>query len=210
MDFFFQIILFFAHVDRSLMEIVLQYGNVSYLLLVLIIFFETGLVFVPFLPGDSLLFAAGALASSHLLRLSILFPLLFVAAVIGDALNYVIGRKVGKVILKRGWIKSEHYEKAHAFYVKHGGKAIFFGRFMPIIRTFVPFVAGMSHMPYRTFTFFNVLGGFTWVGLFLFVGYFFGNLPFVKGHFTQIILAIIAISFLPLFVEVIKGRFRKQ
>ena len=175
MDFFSQAILFLAHMDRSLMEIVLQYGNVSYVLLALVIFLETGVVLIPFLPGDSLLFAAGTLASGHSLRLSILFPLLWSAATLGDALNYAIGRAVGKKVLDRGWIKMEHYEKAHAFYVKHGGKAIFLGRFMPIIRTFVPFVAGMSHMPYRTFTFFNVLGGCVWVGLFLFGGYFFGN-----------------------------------
>jgi len=175
----------------------------------LIIFCETGLVFTPFLPGDSLLFAAGALAALGSLNPLILFLLLAVAAILGDTVNYWIGEFIGEKLFdskKLKFLKREHLDKTHQFYEKHGGKTIIIARFVPIIRTFAPFVAGIGSMTYAKFLSYNFLGGILWVGLFIFGGYYFGNLPFVKSNFSAVILAIVIISVLPGVIEYLRNR----
>jgi membrane-associated protein len=162
---------------------------------------ETGLVVMPFLPGDSLLFAAGTFAALGSLNVWGLIGLLIVAAVGGDAVNYSIGHYLGERAYNIKWIKREHLEKTHAFFEKHGGKAIFLARFVPIVRTFAPFVAGIGKMSYSYFATYNVVGGITWVVLFTLLGYFFGNIPFVKSNFELVIIVIILISIVPMFVE---------
>jgi len=202
----------FLHLDEYLSGIILQYGTVTYLILFLVIFAETGLVVTPFLPGDSLLFAAGALASSTALDPIVLFILLGVAAVIGDAVNYSIGRRIGKRAFSGEikWLKKEYLDRTHAFYEKHGGKTIFLARFVPIVRTFAPFVAGVGEMSYRYFATYNIVGAIIWVGLFTFAGYFFGEIPFVKENFEFVVVAIILVSILPAVYEVIKARAEKK
>ena len=201
----FQIVL---HLDRYLGEVITQYGGWTYGILSAVIFMETGLVVTPFLPGDSLLFAAGAVAATGALRVSALWPLLFAAAVLGDNTNYWIGRYVGPRAFRADtrWFKREYLERAHQFYEKYGGKTVTLARFLPILRTFAPFVAGIGRMDYRHFIFFSLLGGTLWTGSFILGGYFFGNLPFVKANFTYVILAIIVISLAPTFIEVIRHR----
>lgn len=197
------------HIDKYLNVIIQNYGGWTYVLIFLIIFCETGLVITPFLPGDSILFAAGALASIGALKISILFMLLYMAAVIGDTVNYYIGQKVGNKILEKKdvkYINKEYLKKANSFYEKHGSMAIVIGRFIPIIRTFVPFVAGIGEMSYSKFTIYNMLGGLLWVTLFLGGGYFFGNLPFIKQHFSYVLIAIIVISIIPAIFVFIKEK----
>jgi membrane-associated protein len=192
------------HLDTHLMALVQDYGVWVYGILFLIIFAETGLVIAPFLPGDSLLFVAGALCGLGALHLSWLMPLLMLAAFGGDNTNYWIGRLVGMrlfSLLKGRFIKHEHLDKTHAFYEKHGGKTILFARFMPIIRTFAPFVAGIGSMSYRLFVLFSALGSVAWIGSLTLAGYFFGNFPVVKNNLTLIILCVILISFLPAMVQ---------
>lgn len=198
----------FLHLDRHLGEVVGQYGLWAYLILFVIIFCETGLVVTPFLPGDSLLFAAGALSASGALDVRVLFVLLAVAAIIGDTVNYWIGAWVGPRAFsgETRFLKKEYLDRTHRFYERHGGKTIIIARFIPIIRTFAPFVAGIGAMNYARFIVYNVVGGIAWVGAFTYGGYFFGNLTFVKEHFSVIILAIIVISVLPLVVEVLRSR----
>jgi membrane-associated protein len=205
----------FLHFDRHLAEFVQAYGVWVYAFLFLIIFAETGLVVTPFLPGDSLLFAAGALsASSGAFNMWLLVPLLIVAAVLGDAVNYAVGNAVGPRIFTASdqtsfWhrlLNRDHLAKAHAFFERYGGKAIVLGRFVPIVRTFVPFVAGAGTMTYGTFAFFNVAGAVIWVGICTIAGYAFGNVPIVKNNFTLVALGIIAVSLLPMVVEVIRHR----
>ncbi|AKA67755.1 DedA family protein [Clostridium scatologenes] len=195
--------------DKYLNVITQNYGGWTYVIIFLIIFCETGLVITPFLPGDSILFATGALASIGSLKISILFMLLCMAAVIGDTVNYYIGQKVGKKILEKKdvkYINKEYLKKANSFYEKHGPMAIVLGRFIPIIRTFVPFVAGIGEMSYLKFTIYNMLGGLLWVTLFLGGGYFFGNLPFIKQHFSYVVIAIIVISIIPAIAVFIKEK----
>lgn len=190
-------------------EIIISYKSWTYLVLFLIIFCETGLVFTPFLPGDSLLFAAGALAALGSLNPLILFLLLAVAAILGDTVNYWIGEFIGEKLFdskKLKFLKREHLDKTHQFYEKHGGKTIIIARFVPIIRTFAPFVAGIGSMTYPKFLSYNFLGGILWVGLFIFGGYYFGNLPFVKSNFSTVILAIVIISVLPGVIEYLRNR----
>lgn len=190
-------------------EIIISYKSWTYLVLFLIIFCETGLVFTPFLPGDSLLFAAGALAALGSLNPLILFLLLAVAAILGDTANYWIGEFIGEKLFdskKLKFLKREHLDKTHQFYEKHGGKTIIIARFVPIIRTFAPFVAGIGSMTYPKFLSYNFLGGILWVGLFIFGGYYFGNLPFVKSNFSTVILAIVIISVLPGVIEYLRNR----
>lgn len=196
------------HLDAHLLALTQDYGVWVYGILFLIIFCETGLVVAPFLPGDSLLFVAGALSGLGALRLEWLAPLLMLAAFGGDNTNYWIGRLVGVRLLRKadGLIKHEHIDKTHAFYEKHGGKTILFARFLPIIRTFAPFVAGIGLMRYRLFVLFSALGGLAWIGSLTVAGYLFGNVPFIKDNLTLMILFIIAISFLPAILEFLRHR----
>ena len=198
------------HLDAHLLALTREYGVWVYAILFLIIYCETGLVVTPFLPGDSLLFVAGALCGLGALRLEWLAPLLMLAAFSGDNTNYWIGRLIWMRLLKRtnGLIKREHIDKTHAFYEKHGGKTILFARFLPIVRTFAPFVAGIGLMRYRLFMLFSALGSLAWIGSLTVAGYFFGNIPVIKNNLTLMILGIIVISFLPAILEFI--RHRKQ
>jgi membrane-associated protein len=202
----------FMHLDRHLEFIIANYGLWTYMILFLIIFCETGLVVAPLLPGDSLLFAAGALAASTALEPVWLFGLLSVAAVAGDTANYWIGHAVGpKVFCREGsrLLNREYLDRTNRFYEKHGGKTIIIARFMPIIRTFAPFVAGIGRMRYARFVLFNVVGGVVWISAFVFGGYWFGNIPIVKRNFTLVIMAIIVISVLPGVVEFLRHRGRR-
>jgi len=197
---------FIIHIDRHLAEIIGRYGGWTYGILFLIIFAETGLVVTPFLPGDSLLFAAGAFCARPEtgLNVHLMAGLLFVASVLGDTLNYWIGSKFGPAVFKREdsrFLPRKHLERAHAFFEKYGGRAIILARFVPIVRTFVPFVAGVGRMNYRQFLFYNVVGGFIWVYFFIYAGFAFGNQPFVQKNFKLVILAIIILSVLPIVFE---------
>jgi membrane-associated protein len=205
----------FLHLDKHLNEWAAQLGGGLYGLLFLIVFCETGLVVTPFLPGDSLLFAVGALSATDgsPIQLPLVMLLLFVAAVIGDAVNYSIGRRLGPAAFKSesSWLlNKKHLLRTQAFYEKHGGKTIILARFMPIIRTFAPFVAGVGQMQYRRFFVFNVVGAAAWVGSFSLLGYFFGNMPAVKKNFTYVIFAIIVLSVLPGVIEFIRARRNPQ
>jgi len=198
------------HLDTHLLALTQEYGVWVYAILFLIIYCETGLVVTPFLPGDSLLFVAGALCGMGALQLELLAPLLIAASFSGDNTNYWIGRLIGMRLLKRtnGLIKREHIDKTHAFYEKHGGKTIIAARFLPIVRTYAPFVAGIGLMRYRLFVLFSALGSLVWVGSLTVAGYFFGNIPVVKNNLTLIIVGIIVISLLPALHGLI--RHRKQ
>lgn len=201
-----------VHLDKYLNELVQTYGVWTYLILFLIIFCETGLVVTPLLPGDSLLFAAGALAASGALEVGWLFGLLTVAAVAGDTVNYRIGYFIGPKVFQQQhirFLKKEYLDRTQRFYEKHGGKTIVIARFLPIIRTFAPFVAGVASMTYWRFATYNVLGGITWIALFVFGGYYFGNLSTVRNNFTLVILAIILISILPGAIELLRHRYRR-
>ncbi len=208
MEFLTGLIDFFLHLDRHLGAIIAQYGTGTYLILFLIVFCETGLVVTPFLPGDSLLFAAGAFAGLGMLDPWVLFFLLTAAGILGDTVNYWIGRWVGPRAFTEDhrWLRREYLDRTHAFYERHGGKTIILARFVPIIRTFAPFVAGIGTMTYGTFILYNVVGAVVWVGLFVPVGYFFGNLPAVRENFTLVILAIILLSVMPIAIEVFRAR----
>jgi len=194
--------------DKYLGQIIQTYGTWTYLLMFFIIFMETGFVVTPFLPGDSLIFAAGAFAGLGYLNVSILFILLAIAAIAGDTANYWIGHYIGPRAFSGSirFLKKDYLDRTHAFYEKHGGKTIIIARFIPIIRTFAPFVAGVGAMTYPKFIAYNVIGGLAWVALFTFGGYFFGNLPIVQQNFTFVIFAIIFISVLPAIIEFIRGR----
>jgi membrane-associated protein len=206
-DLLRQFIEFFLHLDEHLSQVISQYGTGTHLILFLIIFCETGLVITPFLPGDSLLFAAGTFAALGALDLRLLILLLTVAAIIGDTVNYWVGSYVGPRAFGGNvrFLKTEYLERTHAFYEKHGGKTIILARFIPIIRTFAPFVAGVGAMSYPKFLTYNVVGAVIWVGLFVLGGYYFGNIPTVRQNFTLVILAIIAISVLPIVVEAVRS-----
>ena len=202
------------HADEQLALWASQYGTVLYGILFAIIFAETGLVVTPFLPGDSLLFAAGALAATGALRVDVLSALLIVAAILGDAVNYAVGRRLAHQFLSHDtartgglsrFVKREHVARAHEFFVTHGGKAVILARFVPIVRTFVPFVAGGADMPYRTFAVFNVIGAVVWVGICAGAGYAFGNIPVVKDNFELVVLGIVGVSVLPLVIEVARS-----
>ena len=211
MDLFTAFIDIVLHLDAYLLALTQQYGMWVYAILFLIIFAETGLVVTPFLPGDSLLFVAGALCGMGALQLELLVPLLIAASFSGDNTNYWIGRLLGLRLIKRmngKFIKREHLDKAHAFYEKHGGKTIIIARFLPIVRTYAPFVAGVGLMRYRLFVLFSALGSVLWIVSLTVAGYLFGNIPVVKNNLTLIILGIIAITLLPALLELI--RHRKQ
>ena len=199
------------HLDQHILWLVQNYGIWAYLILFLIILFETGLVVTPFLPGDSLLFAVGALAAAGSLKLSILFLLLAIAAISGNSLNYFIGYWLGPHIVKKDhvkYIRKEYLERTHKFFEKYGGKTIIITRFIPILRTFAPFLAGLGSMTFWRFTIYNIIGGLAWVSLFLFGGYFFGNIPYVKDNFTIVIGVIVVMSLIPVVIEILK--YRKQ
>jgi membrane-associated protein len=197
------------HLDAHLLALVQEYGVWIYAILFVIIFAETGLVVLPFLPGDSLLFVTGALCGMGSLELQILMPLLIVAAFSGDNTNYWIGRLLGLRLLNHAsqkLIKHEHLEKTHLFFDKHGGKTIIFARFLPIIRTFAPFVAGIGTMNYRSFVMFSLMGSVAWIGSLTIAGYFFGNIPIIKNNLTLMVIGIVIASFIPAILEFIKHR----
>jgi membrane-associated protein len=203
-----QIVDIFLHLDRHLGDFVQAHGSSTYAFLFAIVFLETGIVVTPFLPGDSLLFACGALAATGALDPMALFLLLSAAAILGDTVNYAIGKTIGPAAFsgKIRFLKHEHLMRTHAFYERHGGKTIFLARFVPIIRTFAPFVAGIGTMSYPRFLAYNVVGGLTWVGACLAAGYAFGNIPVVKNNFSIVIIAIVAVSMLPLAIEYFRKR----
>src|SRR5215211_3488576 len=211
MDWVKQFVDLFLHLDTHLGQVISQFGTWTYLILFLIVFCETGLVITPLLPGDSLLFAAGTFAALGDLDVQVMILLLVVAAVAGDTVNYWVGAAIGPRAFQGNlrFLKKEHLDRTHAFYEKHGGKTTILARFVPIIRTFAPFVAGVGAMSYGRFLTYNVVGAVLWVGLFVLGGYFFGNLPIVRANFTLVILAIIAISVLPMVIEAIKARSRR-
>ena len=198
---------FIIHIDIHLGQLISSYGVLTYAILFAIIFIETGIVFLPFLPGDSLLFAAGAFSALGSLNPWLVFGLLSVAAVLGDTTNYWIGHFFGQQIIANPKIplNQEHIDKTNQFFEKHGGKTIFLARFVPIVRTFAPFVAGIGKMNYSKFISYNLFGGVVWVGLFTFAGYFFGNVSFVKHNFSLVIIAIVILSLLPMLGHFVKG-----
>ena len=202
------------HLDKHLGSLIAQFGAWTYLLLFVVIFMETGLVVTPFLPGDSLLFAAGALAAldGSPLHVGILFVVLASAAILGDTANYWIGHTIGPRVFRENvrFLKREYLDRTHAFYEKHGGKTIILARFIPIIRTFAPFVAGVGEMTYGHFISYNIIGGILWTALFIFAGYFFGNIPVVKNNFSIVIIAIVLISVMPAVIEYLRSRRKPQ
>jgi|SRR3989339_658964 len=208
MNPFLQLIDFILHVDTYLSLIIQNFGIFTYIILFLIIFLETGLVVTPLLPGDSLLFVAGAFAAKGDLNIFILSIILILAAILGDSLNYFIGNRFSNLLIKKKLVNKEYLQRTQEFYKIHGGKAIFLARFVPIIRTFAPFVAGIGQMRYSKFIGFNILGGFVWVLLFLLTGFFFGNIPVIQENLTLVILAIVIISFIPPVWEYIKHKRR--
>lgn len=204
---------FIMHIDEHLKDIVAEYDRWVYGIVFLIVFIETGVVIMPFLPGDSLLFASGALAAMGGLNLWLCLIIYFVAAVIGDTVNYHIGYKVGMAIPEKGllgkMINKKRMKQAQDFFNRHGGKTIILARFMPFIRTFIPFIAGASKMHYSYFISYNIIGGLTWVIIGVFSGYFFGNIPFIRDHFSTVILLIIAVSLIPAVVGLLKSSVKK-
>lgn len=203
---------FVLHMDKSLPLLVSQLGGWVYGALFVVIFVETGVVIMPFLPGDSLLFAAGAISATGALNPILLYILMAIAAILGDTTNYWIGHFIGPKVFttESRWLKREYLDRTHAFYEKHGGKTILLARFVPIIRTFAPFVAGVGHMTYGHFISYNVFGGLLWTALFIGTGYFFGNLSFVKNNFSLVIIAIILISLVPAVWEYFREKFKPK
>ncbi len=202
----------FMHIDEQLGSLITSYGTWIYLMLFLVIFCETGLVVTPFLPGDSLLFAAGAFAAIGSLNIGLLFLLLFLAAVLGDNLNYAIGSFLSRRVLEKRnirFVKQKYLDRTHNFYERYGVKTIIMARFVPIVRTFAPFVAGVGTMNYGRFLPFDILGGFIWISTFVFGGYFFGNLTIVKENFSLVVIAIILFSITPIILELLKKKTSK-
>lgn len=209
MEIFKEFIDIFLHLDVYLNQIVLDYQNWAYVILFLVIFVETGLVVMPFLPGDSLLFAAGAIASLGTLNVVYLMILLFIAAFLGDTVNYAIGNFIGPKVFKRDYklLKREHLLKTQEFYEKHGPKTIIIARFIPIIRTFAPFIAGIGTMNYGKFLSYNIIGGFIWVVSLTLLGYFFGQMDIVKKNFELVVMGIIVLSILPPIIEFLRSKY---
>ena len=212
MEFIKYVVDLFLHIDKNLVLIIAKYGTLTYIMLFGVIFMETGLVVTPFLPGDSLLFAAGALAAMGSFDIAFLWILMAAAAVLGDTVNYWIGHKLGRGGFEKGskFFKKEYLEEAEAFYAKHGGKAIILARFVPIVRTFAPFVAGISEMHYGRFISYNIIGGLSWVSLFLLGGFWFGNIPFVKENFHYVVIIIVLISVVPIVLTGVKNGKKKK
>ncbi len=211
MEIILGVINFILHFDVHLGEIIAHYGILAYAFLFAIIFIETGLVLMPFLPGDSLLFAAGAFAAIGPFNIVVLLILLWIAAFLGDTVNFLIGRYLGQKLIANSKIpiNQNHIDRTHKFFDKYGGKAIFLARFVPIVRTFAPFVAGIGKMDYKKFVYYNVIGGLVWVFGFTLLGYFFGNMPTVKKNFSIVILAIIILSVAPIAIEFIKAKMHQ-
>ena len=213
MELFQDLIEFIFHIDRHLLELCNVYGTWVYAILFVVIFCETGLVVTPFLPGDSLLFAVGSLAAIGALDVTVSMVLLASAAILGDTVNYWIGDHVGPKVFHQEhgrWLNKEYLIRTHQFYEKHGGKTIVIARFLPIIRTFAPFVAGIGSMTYRRFLLFNVFGGVLWVCLFIPAGYFFGSVPFIKDNFSLVIIALVLIPGIPSVVEFIRIQIKRR
>jgi membrane-associated protein len=213
MEFISRLIDLFLHLDKHLNDVISQYGGWTYLILFLIVFCETGLVVTPILPGDSLLFAAGTFAALGSLNVFWVFVLISIAAIAGDTINYWVGYWIGPKIFHREnvrFLNKKHLERTHAFYEKYGGKTIVLARFVPIVRTFAPFVAGIGKMSYWRFITYNVFGGIAWVAICVFSGYYFGNLEIVKNNFSLVILAILVISVLPMVIEYLRHRIEPQ
>jgi membrane-associated protein len=213
MGFFPDLLEIILHLDRHLLDLCTQYGAWVYAILFVIVFCETGLVVTPFLPGDSLLFAVGSLAAINALDLTLSIVLLITAAILGDTVNYWIGDYVGPKVFHQEnsrFLNKEYLVRTHRFYEKHGGKTIIIARFLPIIRTFAPFVAGIGSMTYKRFLMFNVVGGALWVLLFVPAGYFFGSVPFVKNNFSLVIIALVLIPGIPSVVEVIRMQLKRR
>lgn len=212
MEIFSLVFNFILHIDTHLGQIIANYGVLTYLILFLIVFAETGFVFTPFLPGDSLLFAAGAFAALGSFNIFLLLGMFWLAAFLGDTVNYWIGHFFGQKLIDNPKIpiNQDHIDKTQKFYDKHGGKTIFLARFIPIIRTFAPFVAGIGKMEYKKFIYYNATGGFTWVFGFTFLGYFFGNLSSIKENFSLVVVAIILLSVAPIIVEFVRSRLKKS
>lgn len=212
MDILSQVFDFFLHIDVHLNELIIQYGALTYGILFMIIFAETGFVFTPFLPGDSLLFAAGTFAARGSFDVFLLAILLMIAAIAGDNINYWVGRKLGTKLFEKysRFLKKEYLEKTHKFYEKHGGKTIILARFFPIIRTFSPFVAGLGKMTYSRFVLNDIAGGIIWISVFVFGGYFFGNIPIVQKNFSLVIVVIVVISVIPAISEFVRHKFFKK
>ena len=210
MEYLAQFIDILLHLDQHLTLLINQYGAWVYAILFAIIFCETGLVVMPFLPGDSLLFVVGALAATGALDVQAVILLLMAAAFLGDNTNYWIGRFIGPRVFTQEsrWLNRRHLEKTEAFYIKHGGKTVLFARFLPIIRTFAPFVAGIGHMVYKRFVLFSILGAIVWINSLVFLGYFFGNIPIIKNNLTLAILGIIVLSFLPGIIHFVREKTR--
>ncbi|MFH0800261.1 MAG: DedA family protein [Pseudomonadota bacterium] len=211
MRFLAQSIDLFMHLDKYLSTVIQTYGTFTYAILFIVLFCETGLVITPFLPGDSLLFAAGTFAAQGAFEIKTLLVLLCLAPIIGDSTNYWIGRAVGPKVFHREnvrFLNKKHLERTHRFYEKHGGKTVIIARFMPIIRTFAPFVAGIGKMTYWRFLSYSIAGSILWIGLFVLGGFFFGNIPVVKANFTIAIFVIIFISILPGIIEYVRHRLR--
>ncbi|MEY3417101.1 MAG: hypothetical protein RL711_1117 [Bacteroidota bacterium] len=211
MEIIMQVLDFFLHLDKHLQDIIANYGLLTYAILFLIIFVETGLVIMPFLPGDSLLFAAGMFAAKGSFNIAILCVILFIAAFLGDFVNYFIGKFFGEQLLTfklfgKQLVKAEHLDKTHAFYEKHGPKTIIIARFVPIVRTLAPFVAGVGKMNYKIFISYNIIGGAVWVVGLSLAGYFLGGFDIIKNNFEKVILGIIFISVVPIVVELIRGK----
>ncbi len=201
---------FILNIDQYIGFFIQNYGQLTYIILFLIIFIETGLVFMPFLPGDSLLFVSGTFSSQGMISITLLFIILSIAAILGDSINYTIGKYFGeKILTKIKFVKKEYLQKTKDFYKKYGGKTIIYARFIPIIRTFAPFVAGVGRMEYKKFLLYNIIGAVAWVALFLFAGYYFGTITFVKEHLTEIIYLIIIASIIPPIIEVVRNRRKK-
>ncbi|MFH1198455.1 MAG: DedA family protein [bacterium] len=208
MEFITYLVDLFLHLDKHLAELINQYHTFTYVILFAVIFAETGFVFTPFLPGDSLLFAAGTFAVVGVFNIHLLFLMLAAAAILGDTVNYWVGHYFGMKLFKKypRFLKQEYLDRTHKFFEKYGGKTIILARFVPIVRTFAPFVAGVGSMTYSKFISYNIIGGAAWCAIFLYGGYFFGNLPFVKNNFSFIIVAIIIISVLPGVIELLRHR----
>ena len=212
MDIINRLLEMFLHLDVYLGQIIQQYGALTYFILFAVIFAETGFVITPFLPGDSLIFAAGTFAARGWLNPVLLFIVLSAAAILGDTVNYWIGHAIGSRAYtgEVKFIKKEYMDKTHSFFEKYGGKTIVLARFVPIVRTFAPFVAGVGEMTYKYFITYNVIGGILWVSIFLGLGYFFGNIPFVQKNFELVIIAIVLISVLPAIYEIVKAKLEKK
>jgi membrane-associated protein len=204
---------FFMNMDQYLNTMAGSYGYLVYLVLFAVVFSETGLVVTPFLPGDSIIFTCGALAAMEQVNIFLVLAVFAAASILGDTVNYALGKSYGTTLITKiggRFIKERHLEDARLFYEKYGGLAIFLGRFIPIIRTFVPFVAGMSKMKYKKFVFYNIVGGVIWVTLFSLTGFYFGNMPFIKNNFSIVILAIVFISVLPIFIKYLTNKKRTR